>query len=65
MTYNEMAQAARTADEDARAAMAFILLRIYEADRTGNNGLVTGEAMLCRAFSSEARQALINAGVIR
>lgn len=64
MTYHEMAQAARTMGEDTRAAMALCLLRIYEADRTGNNGLVTGEAVLCRAFASEAEHLLREAGVV-
>lgn len=63
MSYREMAQAACVADEDTRVAMAYILLRIYEADRTQNNGLVTGEANLCRAFSEEAKHVLTQAGV--
>jgi hypothetical protein len=64
MTYHEMAQAARSMDEDTRAQIALLLLRIYEADRTQNNGLVTGEANLCRAFASEAKYLLTQAGVL-
>lgn len=64
-SYHEMAQAARTADEDTRASMALLLLRIYEADRTQNNGMVTGEANLCGAFASEAKHLLTQAGVLK
>ena len=64
MTYHEMAQAARKADEDTRAAMALLLLRIYEADRTRNNGMVMGEAVICAGFASEAKYLLTQAGVL-
>lgn len=63
-TYFEMAQAARTMSAENRARMALCLLRIYEADRTQNNGLVTGEANLCSAFAAEARYLLSQAGVL-
>lgn len=65
MSYFEMAQAAKSMDEETRAAMALCLLRIYEADRTQNNGLVTGEANLCAAFATEARHVLTAAGVLK
>jgi hypothetical protein len=63
-TYHEAAQAARTMDEDTRADMALILLRIYEAHRTNNCGLVNGEAELCGAFAVEAKRVLTQAGVL-
>lgn len=65
MTYHDMAQAARNMDADTRAQMALLLLRIYEADRTQNNGLVTGEAVICGAFASEAKHLLTHAGVLK
>lgn len=64
MTYHDMAQAARTMNEDQRANMALLLLRIYEADRTGNCGFVTGEAVICNAFAMEAKHVLTEAGVL-
>lgn len=64
MTYQEMAQAARTMDADTAAAMALALLRIYEADRTQNCGVVMGEAVLCGSFRAAAKDALTRAGVL-
>ena len=63
-TYREMADKALKAKPEVVAVLAYTLLRIYEADRTKNNGLVTGEAVLCKAFSSEAKWALETAGVL-
>ena len=64
MTYHDMAQAARTMTARQRVQMAYALLRIYEADRTRNCGVVNGEADLCRAFSAEAKHILTETGVI-
>lgn len=64
MTYKEMAEKAKTCDSAARAEMAHVLLRIYEADRTKNIGLVNGEAILSQSFASEAKAALKHAGVL-
>lgn len=61
MTYREMAEKANPAHA---ARLASILLRIYEADRTGNCGAVTGEARLCGSFAAEARIVLEEAGVL-
>lgn len=61
MTYREMAD---KATPEAAAQLAHVLLRIYEADRTGNCGLVNGEALLSRSFVAEAKAALRDAGVL-
>lgn len=63
-TYFDMAQAARNMNEETRVRMAHCLLRIYEADRTRNNGMVNGEALLCLSFAEEAAFLLREAGVI-
>jgi len=57
---HEMAQKARG---EAAPALAEALLRIYLADASGNNGLVRGEARLCRSHHTEARLALEAAGI--
>lgn len=61
MTYQEMAQQARP---ESASAMAHVLLRIYEADRTQNCGAVNGEAVLSSSFATEAKLALREAGVL-
>jgi len=61
MTYDEMA---KRASPESAPELAAILLRIYEADRTENCGLVNGEAMLCKSFRMFAQLALTNAGVL-
>jgi len=59
-TYLEMAKQAKP---EAAAELAYVLLRIYEAHRSKNNGLVNGEAVLSRSFELEALNALRLAGV--
>lgn len=54
---------AQKAKPEAVALLAESLLRIFLADASGNNGLINGESMLCRAHASEARAALEAAGV--
>lgn len=61
MTYSEMANRAKP---EAAALMAHVLLRIYEADRTKNCGLVNGEAVLSPSFAFEAKHVLTEAGVL-
>jgi hypothetical protein len=60
MTLHEQAM---TADPKAIAQVTEALLRIWMADASGNNGLVNGESVLCRAHSEAARYALIDAGL--
>lgn len=61
MTYAEMSQKAKP---ESASKLAHVLLRIYEADRTENCGMVCGEAVLSHSFSEEARDALEAAGVL-
>lgn len=61
-TYREMAM---EANPTCAGALAYCLLRIYEADRTQNNGVVMGEASLCHAFAREAEHVLREAGVLK
>jgi hypothetical protein len=42
--------------------MAKLLYRIYMADKTGNNGAIMGEAVLCPHFSNAAHRLLLEAG---
>lgn len=44
--------------------LADALVRIYNADASRNNGAFMGEAVLCRAFSVQARDALRAAGLM-
>lgn len=59
--YNEMA---KRADPAKVEMLAGILLRIYEASRTKNNGAVMGEAVLCGYFEAAAENALLASGVL-
>lgn len=61
MTLRERAE---LADPEKAADLALILLQIYEADRTRNNGAINGEAVLCNRFSIQAYHVLTNAGVL-
>lgn len=61
MTYDEMA---KRANPESASQLAPVLLRIYEADRTDNNGAVNGEAVLCGSFKDWAKHVLTVAGVL-
>jgi len=49
----------------AAPQLARALADIFNADASANNGMFNGEAILCRAFSRQARDALKSAGLIR
>ena len=61
MMYTDMAQ---RADPAKAHLLADVLLRIYEADRTNNNGFVTGEATLSLYFKHWAKHVLTDSGVL-
>jgi len=49
----------------AAPQLARALADIFNADASSNNGMFNGEAVLCRTFSRQAREALQSAGLIR